>query len=72
MSTDDQLERALEWVDPEIVLLVPDRDGDADADLDTVLRLLHDVPAGKLAVAAVAVTTRRSRSPSSSGPAWTR
>jgi indole-3-glycerol phosphate synthase len=56
VSTDDQLEQALEWVDPEIVLLVPDRDGDADADLDTVLRLLHDVPAGKLAVVAVAAT----------------
>ena len=29
----------------------------SDEDLDMVLRLLHDVPAGKLAVAAVAVTT---------------
>jgi indole-3-glycerol phosphate synthase len=58
VSTDEELERALEWVDPEIVLLVPDRDSTLDADLDTVLRLLHDVPAGKLAVAAVAVTTR--------------
>jgi indole-3-glycerol phosphate synthase len=59
VSTDDQLGRALEWVDPEIVLLVPDRGGsNAEADLDTVLGLLHDVPAGKLAVAAIAVTTR--------------
>lgn len=58
VSTDEQLERALEWVDPEIVLLVPDRDSTAEADLEMVLRLLHDVPAGKLAVAAVAVMTR--------------
>jgi indole-3-glycerol phosphate synthase len=58
VSTDDELERALDWVDPEIVLLVPDRDGGADADLDTVLHLLHDVPAGKLAVVAVAATSR--------------
>jgi indole-3-glycerol phosphate synthase len=58
VSTDDQLGRALEWVDPEIVLLVPDRDGDADTDLETVLGLLHDVPAGKLAVASVSVTSR--------------
>lgn len=56
VSTDDQLEQALEWVDPEIVLLVPDRGAGADEDLDTVLRLLHDVPAGKLAVVAVAAT----------------
>jgi indole-3-glycerol phosphate synthase len=58
VSTDDQLEQALELVDPEIVLLVPDKNADADTDLDTVLRLLHDVPAGKLAVVSVAATSR--------------
>jgi indole-3-glycerol phosphate synthase len=58
VSTDEELERALQWVDPEILLLVPDEDGSAEMGLETVLRLLPDVPAGKLAVAAVGVTTR--------------
>jgi len=43
------LERALDYFDPEIVLLTA-----ADADegaLEALLGLLHDVPAGKLAIA---------------------
>jgi indole-3-glycerol phosphate synthase len=58
VSSEDELERALEWVDPEIVLLVPGRDRDAVGELEAVLRLLPDVPAGKLAVAAVSGTVR--------------
>jgi hypothetical protein len=55
---EDELERALEELDPEIFLLSV-RDGDDDADpLDAVLELLPDVPAGKLAIAHVDVTSR--------------
>ena len=68
------LERLLRYFDPEIFLLtVPE---DADDDLLTVLlALLHDVPAGKLAIAEL--TTRRRRTcPNSSGrgstPCWSR
>jgi indole-3-glycerol phosphate synthase len=48
---DEEIELALERIDPEIFLL---SSGDLDADedpLDHVLELLPDVPAGKLAVA---------------------
>jgi indole-3-glycerol phosphate synthase len=52
----EELERALEQVDPEILLLsIGDEDGDA---LAHALELLPDVPAGKLAVAEVAVSNR--------------
>jgi hypothetical protein len=55
---EDELERALELHDPEIFLLSA-RDADEDDDpLDTVLELLPDVPAGKLAIADVEVATR--------------
>ena len=46
----DELERALEELDPEIFLLSVDPDSDEDA-LERLLELLHDVPAGKLAIA---------------------
>jgi len=46
----EELERALEELDPEIFLLGPDPDSDDDA-LELLLELLHDVPAGKLAIA---------------------
>lgn len=46
----EELERALEELDPEIFLLSPDPDSDEDA-LELLLELLHDVPAGKLAIA---------------------
>jgi hypothetical protein len=42
---EEELEQALEQVDPEIFLL------SANGDLDRVLELLPDVPAGKLAIA---------------------
>lgn len=50
VSDSDDLERALEELDPEVFLLSPDPESDDDA-LETLLTLLHDVPAGKLAIA---------------------
>jgi len=50
VSDADDLERALEELDPEVVLLSPSPDSDEDA-LEALLGLLHDVPAGKLAIA---------------------
>jgi indole-3-glycerol phosphate synthase len=46
----DDLERALEELEPEVVLLSPRPDSDEDT-LEALLALLHDVPAGKLAIA---------------------
>jgi indole-3-glycerol phosphate synthase len=53
---EEQLELALEQLDPEIFLLSVGQE-DADA-LSRALELLPDVPAGKLAVAEVAVSSR--------------
>jgi indole-3-glycerol phosphate synthase len=53
----EELERALEQVDPEILLLSIGDEQDGDA-LAHALELLPDVPAGKLAVAKVAVSSR--------------
>jgi indole-3-glycerol phosphate synthase len=50
VSDSDDLERALEELDPEVFLLSPDPESDDD-DLESLLALLHDVPAGKLAIA---------------------
>jgi Indole-3-glycerol phosphate synthase len=49
---DQELERALELIDPEIFLLAGDGDDDAGP-LEHALELLQDVPAGKLALAEV-------------------
>ncbi len=46
----EDLERALEELDPEVFLLSTEPDSDEDA-LESLLALLHDVPAGKLAIA---------------------
>ncbi len=46
----DDLERALEELDPEVFLLSTEPDSEEDA-LESLLALLHDVPAGKLAIA---------------------
>jgi hypothetical protein len=55
---EDELELALERLDPEIFLLCA-REIDQDVDpLDAVLELLPDVPAGKLAIADVDVESR--------------
>ena len=48
---EDQLQLALERLDPEVLLL-------RGADLEQVLGLLPDVPAGKLAIAELAVSRR--------------
>ena len=55
---DEELERALEHVDPEIVLLTAERAEDEQAPLDRLLELLPDVPAGKLAIAELADASR--------------
>jgi Indole-3-glycerol phosphate synthase len=52
---EDQLQLALERLDPEILLL---QAGAGDHGLEDVLGLLPDVPAGKLAVAELEVVTR--------------
>jgi hypothetical protein len=55
---EEELEFALEQLDPEIFLLSA-REIDDDVDpLDAVLELLPDVPAGKLAIAQVDVGSR--------------
>ncbi|HXG75797.1 MAG TPA: hypothetical protein VNJ53_04435 [Gaiellaceae bacterium] len=46
----DDLARALDELDPEIFLLSVGREPDGDP-LEALLALLHDVPAGKLAIA---------------------
>src|SRR3954451_12318843 len=58
VQDEEELELALERLDPEIFLLSA-REIDEDADpLDAVLELLPDVPAGKLAIAEVEVGNR--------------
>src|SRR5438067_10562772 len=55
---EEEVERALDRVDPEIFLLSPaDADEDESA-LEVVLDLLAAVPAGKLAIADLVLTTR--------------
>lgn len=55
---EDELEEALEQHDPEIFLLAASGDDDDDDPLASVLELLPDVPAGKLAIADVEVASR--------------
>ena len=50
VSSSVELERALDRLDPEIFLLTVDPGSDDDP-LEALLALLHDVPAGKLAIA---------------------
>lgn len=58
VTDSDQLETVLERLDPEIFLLAPVADDDGEAAVEQVLDLLQDVPAGKLAIAHLLVTTR--------------
>ena len=59
VSDEEELELALATADPEIFLLTsPAVDDDEEAVLERVLDLLPDVPAGKLAIADVAVGSR--------------
>jgi indole-3-glycerol phosphate synthase len=55
---EDDLDLALEHLDPEILLLCADEADDDETPVDRVLTLLHDVPAGKLAIADLAGATR--------------
>lgn len=57
VSAEDELEAALEIVDPEIFLLTG-HGSDEEEQLESVLDLLPDVPAGKLAIAEVPLTGR--------------
>jgi indole-3-glycerol phosphate synthase len=57
VSNEEELELALERLDPEILLFSVGEEDDADA-LQRALDLLPDLPAGKLAVAAVPVSNR--------------
>jgi indole-3-glycerol phosphate synthase len=59
VADEEELASALERIDPEILLLsARERDDDADDPLEQALDLLPDVPAGKLAVADVPVSSR--------------
>ena len=55
---DDELERVLEHLDPEIVLLSAERAETEQPAVDRLLELLPDVPAGKLAIAELADASR--------------
>jgi indole-3-glycerol phosphate synthase len=57
IEDEEHLMSALENLDPEIFLLAPQHAGDADDPLENVLDLLPDIPAGKLAIADLDVTT---------------
>jgi hypothetical protein len=54
VRSEEELERALAVLDPEIFLLVPP---EGEERLEAVLELLAEVPAGKLAIADLVVTT---------------
>ncbi len=56
VTSSDDLERVLEELDPELFLLAVEEDADEDP-LEILLALLHDVPAGKLAIADLADAT---------------
>jgi len=56
---EEELEQALDRVDPEIFLLSPADADDGESALDVVLELLANVPAGKLAIADLPLTTPR-------------
>jgi hypothetical protein len=55
---EEELELVLEQLDPEIFLLSAHDADDGDDPLETVLELLPDVPAGKIAIAGLEVVTR--------------
>ena len=55
---EDELERALETVDPEIFLISASEHEHDEDPVESVLQLLPDVPAGKLAIADVGVASR--------------
>ena len=58
VADEDALGAVLEQLDPELLLLCADDVGDDETPLERLLALLHDVPAGKLVVAELAVASR--------------
>ena len=58
MHDDESLSSSLERIDPEIFLLSPRDAEDDEDDIERILDLLPDVPAGKLAIAELAEGTR--------------
>jgi indole-3-glycerol phosphate synthase len=59
VSNEDDIEQALERIDPEIFLLSPREGDDDETPLEVVLDLLAAVPAGKLAIADLPLVTPR-------------
>jgi indole-3-glycerol phosphate synthase len=59
VADEDDLEHALDRIDPEIFLLSPKEADDDEAPLEVVLDLLAAVPAGKLAIADLPLVTPR-------------
>jgi indole-3-glycerol phosphate synthase len=59
VRTEEDLEQALERIDPEIFLLSPAEGDDDESPLEVVLDLLAAVPAGKLAIADLPLVTPR-------------
>jgi hypothetical protein len=59
VRNDEELEEALDRIDPEIFLLSPREAEDDDEPVERVLELLPDVPAGKLAIAEVRDADRK-------------
>jgi indole-3-glycerol phosphate synthase len=55
---DDSLAASLDRIDPEIFLLSPRDAEDDEEDIERILDLLPDVPAGKLAIADLPAATR--------------
>jgi indole-3-glycerol phosphate synthase len=55
---EDSLAASLERIEPEIFLLSPREADDDEAELERILDLLPDVPAGKLAIADLQAATR--------------
>jgi len=51
ISESEDIERAMRYFDPEVFLLAVGDDADDEDPLTVLLELLHDVPAGKLAIA---------------------
>jgi indole-3-glycerol phosphate synthase len=59
VRNEDDLEHALDRIDPEIFLLSPAEGDDDETPLEVVLDLLAAVPAGKLAIADLPLVTPR-------------
>ena len=59
VRNEDDIEQALERIDPEIFLLSPSEGDDDETPLEIVLDLLAAVPAGKLAIADLPLVTPR-------------